>query len=341
MREQRALLTFDVPSIASAEPAVAFDSPSTPRTVQSGREADVQESTYDCDVIIVNYNAGPFLARCVSSLPDFVSRVIVVDNGSNDDSLALLTQVCGDSRLHFIRNGRNLGFAAGCNLGIAASTAQCLLFLNPDCMLHKGSLQRMLDVLQSDPAVGMVGGLLLDPDGTEQAGGRRAIPTPWLSFVRAFGLNRWSSRHPNLFSDFSLHKHRLPDSPIDVEAISGALTLVRRAAMDAVGLWDEGYFLHCEDLDWCMRFRQSGWKIRFVPDAPVIHDKAICSRARPVFVEWHKHRGMIRFYRKFFRVRYPGGLFWLIRIGVWLRFGLIVARLQARRILPGSTTTRV
>jgi GT2 family glycosyltransferase len=268
--------------------------------------------------------------------------VIVVDNGSRDDSLALLMQaMSGDSRLQLIRNDRNLGFSAGCNVGVAASTAQCLLFLNPDCMLQTGALQRMLDVLQSDAAVGMVGGLLLDPDGTEQAGGRRAIPTPWLSFVRAFGLNRLSSRRPHLFSDFYLHKQRLPDAPIDVEAISGALMLVRRAAMDAVGLWDEGYFLHCEDLDWCMRFRQSGWRIRFVPDAPVIHDKAVCSRARPVFVEWHKHRGMIRFYRKFFRVHYPGGLFWLISIGVWLRFGLIVARLQARRVLHGWTTTRV
>src|SRR5262245_42715777 len=109
------------------------------------------ESTYDCDVIIVNYNADAFLSRCVASLPDFVSRVIVVDNASEDNSLALLEQtVPTDDRLHIIRTGKNPGFAGGCNVGIAASTAKHLLFLNPDCVMQPGSLQRLLDVLRGD-----------------------------------------------------------------------------------------------------------------------------------------------------------------------------------------------
>ena len=177
-------------------------------------------SVYDCDVIIVNFDAGAFLARCVEALPSFVSRVIVVDNGSRDESLALLMQAApADERLQLIRNGKNLGFSAGCNIGIGASRARHLLFLNPDCALQAGSLERMLDVLQSDPRIGMVGGLLLDPDGTEQAGGRRAIPTPWRSFARAFGMTRFSARYPRLFSDFNLHEQELPRGPVDVEAI--------------------------------------------------------------------------------------------------------------------------
>lgn len=288
----------------------------------------------DCDIIIVNHNAGAFLARCVLSIPDDVARIIVIDNDSQDDSLALLQQaVPQDKHLQVIRTGRNLGFSTGCNVGIAASTAQSLLFLNPDCVLQPGSLQRLLDVLWRDPAVGMVGGLLLDPDGTEQGGGRRAVPTPWRSFVRAFGLNRFSARWPTYFSDFNLHQQPLPEKPVEVEAISGALMLVRRRAMDDVGLWDEGYFLHCEDLDWCVRFRRNNWKILFVPDAPVVHDKGVCSRERPVFVEWHKHKGMIRFYRKFFRAQYPGGLIWLVGLAVWLRFAAVVVRLQGRKLL--------
>ncbi len=182
----------------------------------------------------------------------------------------------------------------------------------------------------------MVGGLLVNPDGSEQAGGRRSVPTPWRSFVRVFGLQRFSKRWPQLFADFDLHKQPLPDNPIEVEAISGACTLVKREAVEAVGLWDEGYFLHCEDLDWCMRFRKMGWKILFVSDAVVTHNKGGCSYDRPIFVEWHKHKGMIRFYRKFFRHQYPGVLMWLVVTGVWLRFALVVVCFKVKGILAAD-----
>ena len=188
--------------------------------------------------------------------------------------------------------------------------------------------------------VGMVGGLLVNEDGTEQGGGRRAVPTPWRSFVRAFGLQRFANCWPKLFYDFHLHKQPLPDSPIEVEAISGACMLVKRDVMEDVGLWDEGYFLHCEDLDWCMRFRQKGWKILFVPDARISHALGACSQLRRVFVEWHKHKGMLRFYRKFFWHQYPGVLMGLVVAGVWLRFGLAVVYLTARRVCAKSGAGR-
>ena len=108
--------------------------------------------------------------------------------------------------------------------------------------------------------------------------------------------------------------------------ISGALMLVPRNAMERVGNWDERYFLHCEDLDLCMRFHDSGWKILFVPDAVVTHYQGGSSRARPIFVEWHKHKGMVQFYRKFFSHRYPGVLMWCVHFGVWLRFCVVALR---------------
>jgi len=113
---------------------------------------------------------------------------------------------------------------------------------------------------------------------------------------------------------------------MEIEAISGSCMLVRLDAMLDVGLLDEGYFLHCEDLDWCMRFRQRGWKIMFVPDARVIHQKGACSKTRPIFVEWHKHKGMMRFYSKFFHHQYPGIVLWIVGFGVWLRFCAIIIR---------------
>jgi len=99
--------------------------------------------------------------------------------------------------------------------------------------------------------------------------------------------------------------------------------LIKREALDSVGGWDEGYFLHCEDLDLCMRFRQEGWKVCFVPQARIFHTWGACSRSRPLFVEWHKHRGMIRFYEKFFRDDYPRVLCWGISLGIWVRFGIV------------------
>jgi GT2 family glycosyltransferase len=281
---------------------------------------------FPASVVIVNYNAGPLLAECVHAALARASQIVVVDNASTDPSLELcMHRFPNQAKLEIIRNATNLGFAAACNIGAGVATEPYILFLNPDCILGAGSLEHMIQVLEQKPAAGMVGGLLVNSDGTEQQGGRRAVPTPWRSFVRAFGLYRLGRRWPRLFYDFHLHKQALPPGPTEVEAISGALMLVRREAMEDVGLWDEGYFLHCEDLDWCMRFQQKGWKIVFAPNAPVLHHKGTCSRSRPVFVEWHKHRGMMRFYRKFFRHRYPGIVMCLVVMGVWFRFGVVAS----------------
>jgi GT2 family glycosyltransferase len=252
-----------------------------------------------------------------------------VDNASTDGSLDALRELpC----VQIIKNPANLGFAAACNRGARVASAQVLLFLNPDCFFEPAALVRLLEAMRADERVGMVGGLLVNSDGTEQAGGRRSIPTPWRSFVRAFGLVRFSDRWPRLFFDFHLHKQPLPGYATEVEAISGACMMVKREAMQAVGELDEGYFFHCEDLDWCMRFRQKGWKILFVPSAKITHALGGCSRNRPIFVEWYKHKGMMRFYRKFFRRQYPGVLMWLVAFGIWLRFGMVAAHHGFRRI---------
>ncbi|MEJ2529518.1 MAG: glycosyltransferase family 2 protein [Gammaproteobacteria bacterium] len=290
--------------------------------------------------IVVNYNAGALLRGCVDSLLNcpLEIEIIVVDNASTDGSLDALPEL---PSIQIIRNQENRGFAAACNKGVHAALSPFILFLNPDCSFQLGTLVGLLDALREDDHVGMVGGLLTNSDGSEQAGGRRAVPTPWRSFVRAFGLSRLAKRWPRLFYDFHLQKQPLPEFPVVVEAISGACMLVKREALDDVGLWDEGYFLHCEDLDLCMRFRQKGWEILFVPDAIIVHHLGVCSSSRPIFVEWHKHKGMIRFYRKFFRHQYPGVLMWLVTLGVWFRFGLVAVYHTLRRDVRSFGVNRV
>jgi len=281
-------------------------------------------------VIIVNYNAGALLSSCVASALGQSAEIIIVDNASADFSTDAI--VSSWPHIKIVKNSSNLGFATACNIGMRVATGSHFLFLNPDCVLAADAVQGMLEATDSAENVGMVGGLLVDKDGTEQGGGRRAVPTPWRSLVRATGLSRFADRWPRLFFDFHLHKQPLPAAPIEVEAISGACMLVRRHAMEKVGSWDEAYFLHCEDLDLSMRFRRMDWKVLFVPSARVVHEKGACSHHRPIFVEWHKHKGMLRFYRKFFRHQYPGVLMGLVAVGVWLRFGLVFTYYSSKHI---------
>ncbi len=285
--------------------------------------------------IVVNYNAGSLLRACIDSLLNCSAEVevIVVDNASSDGSLNALR---GLPRVQVIRNAENRGFAAACNQGVVMARAEYLLFLNPDCTLAPGALMELLVHFRADPTVGMAGGLLMNSDGTEQGGGRRAVPTPWRSFVRAFGLSQLSGLWPNLFFDFHLHQQPLPERPIEVEAISGACMMLRREVLAQVGPWDEEYFLHCEDLDLCMRMRRGGWTVLFVPTALIFHALGVCSKDRPIFVEWHKHKGMIRFYRKFFRHQYPGVLMWLVSAGVWFRFGMVSSYRSLRLLTQHS-----
>lgn len=271
-------------------------------------------------VVTVNFNAGPLLAACAKAVLASTARVelIVVDNGSTDGSVAPLREsIVGDSRLGVVEAGTNLGFARGCNLGLRSTRGDLVLFLNPDCIVERDTLARMRAVLEEHPEAGMAGPLILNPDGTEQAGCRRSVPTPWRSLLRTIGLARLFPRDA-----YVLAGQPLPAGPAPVDAISGAFMLVRRGALEEVGPLDERYFLHCEDLDWCMRFREAGRAVLFVPGVTVVHHKGHCGRDRPIRVLWHMHRGMIRFYGKFFRHRYPLPLMWLVYAGVWLRFGI-------------------
>lgn len=283
-------------------------------------------------VVIVNYNAGRFLSKCINSLLDcsLKTEIIVVDNASTDKSLHSINTF---SQVTIIRNKQNLGFSAGCNIGIKSANGNYVFFLNPDCILSSESVSQLWSYLQAHDQVGMAGGLLVYPDGTEQGGGRRAIPTPWRTLVKTLGLTRFSSRWPHLFSDFHLHKQPLPKEPVEVEAISGACMLVKRDALEDVGLWDEGYFLHCEDLDYCMRFRKNGWKIMFLSQVKIVHEHGACSKNRPFFVEWHKHKGMLRFYRKFFKQQYSYLLWSGVVLGVWCRFLVVSSYHLARLVL--------
>lgn len=224
-------------------------------------------------VIIVNFNTGSLLSSCVASVlaSNIPVQVIVADNGSQDSSIAeLKINFAEDPRLTLIENHENLGFAKANNVALPFTQGDFILFLNPDCIIRPDTLEQMLLVLTEHPEAGMAGCLIRNPDGSEQAGCRRSVPTPWRTFLRLTRLSSLAKYHAS-FESYVQTGRPMPEQPVPVEAISGAFMLVRRAAIDQIGVMDEGYFMHCEDLDWCMRFRQRELAILFVPQVEILH----------------------------------------------------------------------
>lgn len=274
------------------------------------RAAPLVTDSPPVSAIIVDYCAGQALVASVRSLIGQVAEVIVVDNASVPASETLLAAAGLAEQVTVIRNRSNRGFAAACNQGLVVARSPYLLFFNPDAEMPPGGVERLLALLTAHPSIGMVGPKLVDADGKEQWGGRRDFPSLSQALARVQGRDpAWPG---------GLH----PTVPIEVPAVSGAAMLVRREAVAAVGVWDEGYFLHGEDLDWCRRFHAAGWTIWFEPHVVVQHAKGGCSHQRRLWVEWQKSKGLWRFLRQH---RFPGSTGWLLAPLIWggllLRWG--------------------
>lgn len=271
-------------------------------------------SPQDVAVVIVNHNAGRALIGSATSAAEQAAAVVVVDNASSDGSLAALGE--GYS---LIISHRNLGFARACNLGWRQTDAAMLLFLNPDAELAPAAIARMAGVLAESPDVGAVGPRVTAPSGEVEWGAARRIPSPG-DAIRRLLMGRRPD--PVWLSE---------DSPFEVDAVSGACMLVRRSALEAVGGWDEGYFLHYEDLDLCVRLKAAGYRVCVEPRAHCVHAKGTCSRSRPLFVAFQKHRGMARFVRRHW-VRGWRWLAWpLLWTGIWAHFALKTKRTKEGR----------
>ena len=270
-------------------------------------------------IIIVNYNAGDWLLRSVQSALAFSrAKVYVVDNDSNDDSMqALSSHFNNEKRLSLIQNANNIGFAAANNQVLKQIDTDYALLMNPDCELNEQTIPELLSAFKQYPEMGLASCVILNEDGSVQSTCRRRFPTPWSAFVRLTQLHRL---FPARFDNFDMGSQPLPESVDFIEAVSGAFMLVNMQAVQQVGLLDEGYFMHCEDLDWCKRFELADWKVGFVPTASVLHAKGVSSRSRPIGVLWTLHKGMLRFFDKFYKAQYSWALRWLVKLGVYMSF---------------------
>ena len=275
----------------------------------------------DTHTIIVNYNAGAWLQRSVQSALDFSDgAVTVVDNLSTDSSVEDAQNAIQNNRLAWQLNSKNVGFAAANNQVLRTFNSDYAVLMNPDCELNQDTVTHILAVMRADPSIGMASCRILNEDGTLQASCRRRFPTPWSAFVRIFALNKLLPNNPK-FADFDYGDQISKEGSVEyVEAISGAFMVVKREALEQVGLLDEDYFMHCEDLDWCKRFELAGWNVAFVPKAELIHAKGVSSKSRPIKVLFTLHKGMNRFFDKFYKQQTSWPLRLFVKAGISLSF---------------------
>jgi GT2 family glycosyltransferase len=244
------------------------------------------------EVVIVSHGAEALLRRCLRSLAEHPisageMRVTVVDSGSSDGTPDMVEVEFPEVRL--LRRG-NIGFSAANNLVLRQSHAAAVLLLNPDTEVYAGTLDAALARLRSDERIGMVGVKLVTESGELDHACKRSFPTPLSALAHFTGVGGSQYRAAHLGDD----------EAGEVDAVNGAFMLCRAEAVREVGLLDEGYWLYMEDLDWCHRFWDAGWKVFYEPAGVALHVKGGSSpRRRAPRQEIAFHRGMGRFYRRF------------------------------------------
>lgn len=285
-------------------------------------------------VIVVTADSGAGAGECIARVLESTAavEVVVVDNASSDGGVERIAARFAQSpEFHIVYNVENVGFGAACNLGAAQARGDVVLLLNPDVIIDSDTIARLRAVLASDPRIGLAGALQVDSQGRIDPASRRRDPL----FIRALaslsGLARHAQRWPAL-AGIDMPMRESTPAIETVDAVSGALMLLPRAVFESIGGFDEGYFLHCEDLDLCRRVRDAGFRVVCANEVRVVHGKGGSSRHRPVFVAWHKHRGMWRWFEKFDPAARNPVLRALVRMGIWTVFAANVPLLLLRRV---------
>jgi GT2 family glycosyltransferase len=253
----------------------------------------------ELEVIVVSHGAEGLLRKCLRSLEEHPAhggmRVTVVDSGSLDWTPDMVEREFPAVRL--IRR-ENIGFSAANNLALHGTEAPAVLLLNPDTEVYAGTLDAGLERLWSEQRIGMVGVKLVTESGALDHACKRSFPTPLSALAHFTGIGRANG------ASSALSQYRATslgdDDPGEVDAVNGAFMLCRAEAVREVGLLDEGYWLYMEDLDWCHRFWDAGWKVFYEPAGTALHVKGGSSAGRRApRQEVAFHRGMGRFYRRF------------------------------------------
>jgi N-acetylglucosaminyl-diphospho-decaprenol L-rhamnosyltransferase len=249
-------------------------------------------------VIMVVYMTGPALMESVRRVlaDPAADEFVIVDNGSSLADAAWLRELARrEPRVRLLQGLGNIGFARAANLGATSAKGDALVFLNPDAFLTPGAIAALLDAARDRPSPCVIGARVFNTDGTEQRGARRGEITPVTTLL---SLSKLSALLPPL-RRFEIHREGEPPPPypVDTPTISGACFHMSAADFQTLGGFDEGYFLHVEDIDLCWRARRQGGSVLFQPNAHIVHVGST-SRESPLVIEWHKGRGLVRYFLK-------------------------------------------
>ncbi len=272
--------------------------------------------------IVVTYQSGSTIDACLSRLRQGqdIAEIRVIDNGSMDGTLDIVQRHAShDPRVRFVGNPDNPGFAAANNQGVADSHSPWLAFINPDLMVEPDTLTelRSRGEVLGDCLLGVE---QVDEHGHADEAVRRRDPD-FLLMLRSPGKGS------------KLAVPRDPQQVLQrVPALSGALLMMPRALFERIGGWDAGYRLHAEDLDLCRRAREAGAVVAIANDLHVIHVRGVSSRSRPFFVEWHKHKGLWRYFQKFEAKQRSLPVRVAVWAAIWGHAAMLVPRLLRRSL---------
>lgn len=287
-------------------------------------------------VIIVNYNVKHYLWQCLDSVQRAARgldvETWVVDNASTDGSIDFLRSQFPD--VHYVENTENVGFARANNQAIRESTGELVLLLNPDTFIAEDTLQHCIQFFEQHPQAGALGIHMVNRDGSFARESRRGLPTPATSFYKVLGLNRLFPRHPRFAHYYMGHLPEFADG--QVEVLSGAFMMLRRTALEQVGLLDETYFMYGEDIDLSYRIGMGGWECWYTPKL-MLHYKGESTQQTSFRYVYNFYHAMLIFFRKHFARRYwfawicveaaVLGMGFLSMVRKWLKRGIKWLRL--------------
>ena len=248
--------------------------------------------------IVVTFRSGFALKECLYALcvEKDIGEIIVVNNGNcpRDFEWLKTFQTPDHCEYKLVSGQGNIGFAAGVNLGVRESTCERLLIINPDAVIRLNSIQQLESARQSGSSPCLVGGKLIYPSGREQRGGGRELLTPWRVFVTYTGLFELERKFP-AFRNMHREHDPEPEGPVAMPVVSGAFCYISREDYERLNGFDEGYFLHVEDIDLCRRVGKNGGKVIYTPHATAMHYGST-SKVSAFFVEWNKAKGLARYF---------------------------------------------
>lgn len=287
----------------------------------------------DLSIVIVSFNTKDILQDCLISVfsnkpKNLTIEVIVVDNASADGSLEMIRK--DFPKVLLIENKENLGFSKANNIGVRRSKGRYVLFLNSDTIVFKGTIETMIEFMNSYLNAGAATCKVVLPNEKLDDASHRGFPTPWNALCHFSGLSKLfpASR---TFSGYSLGY--MDQSLIhEIDACAGAFMMVRREAGDQIGWWDEDFFWYGDDLDFCYRLKQKDWKIYFVPTASILHYKGVSGGIKDIsknltkadaktkaLATYARFEAMKIFYQKHYKHKYPEVVTWLVMKGINLR----------------------